>query len=144
MALSPNVQAYLSSSKDLLNVLGDQPKIVQGIKDNEQDHLKNLCSSYLIERGQYKKAVCLLTLDGVRPNLPTEILEFHMENGLRETLLSVSRKQVNAQQARLLRRGIYAVSNLLGSKNPKREDAFNGFKDELTDYSKYKSKGLSM
>jgi len=67
-----------------------------------------------------------------------------MENGLRETLLSVSNKQVSTKQARLLKRGIYAISNLLGSKNPKEEPAFNGFKDELTDYSKYKGKGLSM
>jgi hypothetical protein len=144
VALSPKVQAYLLSSNGLYSNLENQPKILQGIKSNGQNHLKNLWSSYLIERGQYKKAAYLLELDGVRPNLPSEILEFHMENGLRETLLSVSRKQVNAKQARLLRRGIYAISNLLGSKNPKREEVFNGFRDELTDYSKYKSKGLSM
>ncbi len=144
VALSTKVQAYLLSSNGLYRALEDQPKILQGIKSNGQDHLKNLWSSYLIERGQYKKAAYLLELDGAGPNLPSEILEFHMENGLMETLLSVSRKQLNAKQARLLRRGIYAISNLLGSKYPKKEEVFNGFKDELTDYSKYKSKGLSM
>ncbi len=144
VTLSPKVQAYLVSSNGLYKALENQPKILQGIKGNGQDHLKNLWSSYLIERGQYKKAAYLLELEGAGPNLPSQILEFHMENGLRETLLSVSRKQVNAKQARLLRRGIYAISNLLRNKNPKREEVFNGFRDELTDYSKYKSKGLSI
>jgi len=32
----------------------------------------------------------------------------------------------------------------LVSKSPKQEEVFNGFNDELTDYSKYKGKGLSM
>ena len=144
VALAPKLQAYLFSSNDLYNVLENQPNVLQSIKNKGQNHLKNLWSSYLIERGQYKKAAYLLELEGARPNLPSEILEFHMENGLRETLLSVSNKQVSAKQARLLRRGVYAIGNLLGSRNPKREDAFNGFRDELTDYSKYKRNGLSM
>ncbi len=67
-----------------------------------------------------------------------------MENGLKETILSVSKKQIDAKQARLLRRSMYAISNLLGNRNPKSKEIFNGFKDELTDYSKYKGKGISM
>ncbi len=144
VVLAPRLQAHLFSSNQLYRALEDQPRILRNIKDHGKDQLKNLWSSYQIERGQYRKAAYLMILDGVKPNLPMEILRFHMENGLKEMLLSVSKKQVNAKQARLLRRGIYAISNLLGDKRPKEEAVFNGFKDELTDYSKYKSKGLSM
>ncbi len=142
--LAPKIQAYLSSSTGLYQVLEHQPILLQNIKNQGQDHLKNLWSSYLIERGRYHKAAYLMELEGVKPNLPPEILDFHMKNGLRETLFSVSKKHINMKQARLLKRRIYAIRNLLGSRSPKEEAVFNGFKDELTDYSKYKSKGISM
>jgi hypothetical protein len=106
--------------------------------------LKSLWSAHLIERGQYKKVAYMMALDGVRPNIPFEILRHHMENGLRETILSISKKQIDVKQAHLLRRGIYAISNLLGSKSTKEPEVFNGFKDEMTDWSKYRGKGLSM
>ena len=142
--LSLKTQAYLESSNDLNKTLENQAKILEDIATNEQDNLKNLWSTFLIERGQYKKASYLFVLDGARPNLPIEILEHHMENGLREALHTVAKIQIDRKQANLLRIGVYALGNLLGSDNPKPEEAFNGFKDELTDYSKYKGKGLSM
>jgi hypothetical protein len=67
-----------------------------------------------------------------------------MENGLKEALFAVSRQQINAKRARLLRQGIYALGSLLGGKSLKEDEVFNGFKDELTDYSKYKDRGLSI
>ncbi len=70
VALAPKLQAYLFSSNDLHNVLENQPNVLHSIKNKGQDHLKNLWSSYLIERGQYKKAAYLLELEGARPNLP--------------------------------------------------------------------------
>ncbi len=59
-----------------------------------------------------------------------------MENGFKEALSTVSKKQVDKKKARLLRKGVYALGNLLGSKSPREEEVYNGFKDELTDYSK--------
>jgi len=73
-----------------------------------------------------------------------ELFEHHMDKGLREALTMVAKIQVDRKQARLLRKGIYALGNLLGSERPKSEEAFNGFRDELTDYSKHKSSGFSM
>ena len=64
--------------------------------------------------------------------------EYHMENGLREKLIEMSNRKVSAEQASLLRKSVYAFSSLLGG-DYKEEDVFNGFKDEFTDYSKYKS-----
>jgi hypothetical protein len=73
-----------------------------------------------------------------------ELLERHMGNGLKEALNSVAKTQMDRKQARLLRKGVYALGNLLGGERRKSEEAFNGFKDELTDYSKYKRRGLSL
>lgn len=142
--LPPKTQAYLESSKDLNKTLNNQVEILEDIRTHGRDNLKNLWSTHLIERGQYKKAAYLFVLDGVRPNLPLQILEHHMENGFKEALSAVSQKQMDKKQARLLRNSVYALGNLLGSRNPKEEEVFNGFKDELTDYSKYKGRGISM
>ena len=67
-----------------------------------------------------------------------------MENGLRQALVSVSQKQVANKRARILRKGVYALGNILGGKSYVEEEMYNGFKDELTDYSKYKGRGLSI
>src|SRR5680860_477116 len=142
--VAPNMQAYLESSGVLDKILANQSKILEDIGNHGRDNLKSLWSGYLMEQGQYKKAAYLFVLDGVRPNLPLEILEHHMENGFREILHTVSKKQMDLKQSRLLRKGVYALGNLLGSKSPRKEEAFNGFKDELTDYSKYNGKGLLM
>jgi hypothetical protein len=141
--LTPKTQSYLESSKELDRTLENQTTILEDIGTKGRDSLKNLWSTYLIERGQYKKAAYLFVLDGVRPNLTLEILERHMDKGLREALNTVAKIQVDIKQTRLLRTGIYALGNLLGGERPKSEEAFNGFKDELTDYSKYKGRGLS-
>ncbi|HZJ20412.1 MAG TPA: relaxase/mobilization nuclease domain-containing protein [Pricia sp.] len=142
--VAPKMQAYLESSGVLDKILANQSKILEDIGNHGRDNLKSLWSGYLMEQGQYKKAAYLFVLDGVRPNLPLEILEHHMENGFREILHTVSKKQMDLKQSRLLRKGVYALGNLLGSKSPRKEEAFNGFKDELTDYSKYNGKGLLM
>jgi len=142
--LTPKTQSYLESSKDLSKTLENQTTILKDIRTKGRDGLKNLWSTYLIERGQYKKAAYLFVLDGIRPNLPLELLERHMDNGLREALNNVANTQMDRKQAQLLRNGVYALGNLLGNQRPKPEEAFNGFKDELTNYSKYKSKGFSI
>jgi len=46
--------------------------------------------------------------------------------------------------ARILRAGWNALDTLMGSTTCKEEEVFNGFKDELTDYSKHKDRGLSI
>ncbi len=136
--LSPKTQAYMESTNDLSKSLENQARIMEDIEIGGRESLKNLWSGYLMERGHYKKAAYLFVLEGVRPNLPFEILEHHMENGFKETLVAISKQQMDKKQSRLLRKGVYALGNLLGSKSPREEEVFNGFKDELTDYSKYK------
>ncbi|MCM4174293.1 hypothetical protein DHD32_22785 [Arenibacter sp. TNZ] len=140
--IAPKMQAYLESSKDLNMVMKGQAEILGNIKTSGRDNLKSLWATHLIERGQYKKAAYLFVLDGVRPNLPVQQLEHHMQNGLKEALVSVSQKQVANKQARILRKGVYALGNILGGKGYKEEEPFNGFKDEFTDFSKYKGNSL--
>ena len=129
---------------DLNKILHDQAEILKDIIPDGRGNLKSLWSAHQMERGQYQKVAYLYVLEGVMPNLPLKILEHHMENGFREALVTVSKKRIDAEQARILRRGMYALSNLLGSTSPKEEEAYNGFKDEMTDWSKYKGRGLSI
>lgn len=67
-----------------------------------------------------------------------------MKNGVKEALRMVTKIRLDKKREQLLRRGVYALGNLMSNEKPKTEEAFNGFKDELTDYSKYRNKGLSM
>ena len=142
--ITPKTQAYLESSTNLNAVLGNQKKALENIETSGRDNLKSLWAGHLVESGQYRKAAYLFVLDGVRPNLPLQIVEHHMQNGLKEALVIVSQKQVGRKQASLLRKGVYALGNMFGSNSFIEEEMFNGFKDELTDYSKYKGKGLWM
>ena len=144
VSIAPKTQAYLESSPDLNQVLEKQTVIFKHIETCGRDNLKSLWAGHLVETGQYRKAAYLFVLDGVRPNLPLQQLEHHMQNGLKQAIGSLCQKQVNIQQARLLRRGVYALGNMLGSNSFKEEEMLNGFKDELTDYSKYKGRGLWM
>ena len=142
--IAPKTQAYLESSTDLNTILDGQTKTLENIETTGRANLKSLWAGHLVETGQYRKAAYLFVLDGVTPNLPLQQLEHHMQNGLKEALVTVSQKQVNRKQARLLRKGVYALGNMLGSNSFIEEEMFNGFKDELTDYSKYKGRGLWM
>ncbi len=142
--LPKKTQAYLESSNDLNKILNNQAETLAEIKTDGQDNLKRLWSAHLMERGQYQKAAYLYVLEGVTPNLPLQIMEHHMESGFKEALIAVSKKQVDAEQSSILRRGMYTLSNLLGSTSPKEEEAYNGFKDEMTDWSKYKRRGLTI
>ena len=142
--IAPKTQVYLESSTDLNTVLGKQTTILENIETSGRANLKSLWAGHLVETGQYKKAAYLFVLDGVRPNLPLQIVEHHMQKGLKEELGSVSQKQVNGKQARLLRKSVYALGNILGNNSFIEEEMFNGFKDELTDYSKYKGRGIWM
>lgn len=74
---------YRQNVQGVLNyVLGK----AENTRTHGRDNLRNLWSGYLMERGQYKKAAYLLVMEGVRPNLPLQVLEHHMENGLRKVL----------------------------------------------------------
>ncbi|WP_209404736.1 relaxase/mobilization nuclease domain-containing protein [Pseudozobellia sp. WGM2] len=140
--LTPKTQTYLESVKNLNLVLNNQAEILESITTDGRGNLKNLWSSHLMERGQYTKAAYLFVLDGVRPNLPLTIIEHHMEKGFKEALGTVSRKQVDRKQVLLLRKGVYALGNMLGGNSFKEEEMFNGFKDEFTDFTKFKRKGM--
>ena len=142
--IAPKTQAYLESSPAFNKILEEQTNILGNIETSGQASLKSLWAGHLVETGQYRKAAYLFVLDKVRPNLPLQIVEHHMQNGLKEALVTVSQKQVSRKQAHLLRKGVYALGNMLGSNSFIEEEMFNGFKDELTDYSKYKGRGLSM
>ncbi|MDF0716561.1 relaxase/mobilization nuclease domain-containing protein [Muricauda sp. 334s03] len=134
--LSTKTQAYLKSSTDLDAVLAAQMETVNISNENGQMNLKNLWVSYLIERGVYGRAAYMMVYEGVRPNLHREALEYHKKNGLREKIHAESQQKINTQQAAILRKSVYSFSSLLSGKY--KEEVFNGFRDELTDYTNKK------
>lgn len=137
---------YLNSIPDLNATLQEQQPIIKNLVEEGRNNLKNLWAGHLMERGVYDKVAFMLTAENVRPNLHREMIQHHMDKGLRESVNVASARQSSIQQNRSLRKGVYALGNLLGGSSYKEEEMFNGFKDEFTDFTKFKGKdgGLSM
>ena len=95
-----------------------------------------------MERGIYDRATFMLTSEKAYPNLHREMVQHHMDNGLRKSLNEVVARTTNVKYNRKLRKGVYAISSLLGSSSS--EEMFNGFKDEFTDFTKLKKKNKGM
>ncbi|MGB3143127.1 MAG: hypothetical protein WBB24_03390, partial [Maribacter sp.] len=135
---------YLNSVPDLDRKLEQQQKAINGLVRNGRNNLKNLWAGHLIEKGLYERAAFMLTNENVYPNLHPDMVRHHMDNGLRKTVKEAMERKSTTEQNRLLRKGVYAISSLLGDRGKGHEEVFNGFKDELTDWSKYKGRGLSL
>lgn len=143
-AISKRTSQYLNSIPDVTATLKKQQTVINGLVQDGRNNLKNLWAGHLMERGMYDRAAFMLTDEKVYPNLHLEMVHHHMENGLRKCMNEAMKRQSSIQQNRLLRKGVYAISSILGDRSKKTKEVFNGFKDELTDYSKYKGSGLSI
>jgi len=139
--LPKRTSQYLSSIPDLTTALRGQQPVINKIVEDGRNKLENLWTGHLMERGMYDKATYMITAENVRPNLHREVVHHHMDNGLRQCLVQVSQRQSSIQRNRSLRKGAYVLGNLLVGSNYKEEEMFNGFKDELTDFTKSKKKG---
>ncbi len=141
--LPKRTSLYLSSIPDLTTTLNKQEPIIQGLVEDGRNNLKNLWAGHLMERGVYDKVAFMLTSEKAYPNLHREIVQHHMNNGLEKSINELVARRTNGQQNRLLRKGVYAISSLLGSSSSS-EEMFNGFKDEFTDFTKLKKKNKGM
>ena len=139
--LPKRTSQYLSSIPDLTTELKEQQPVINGLLEDGMNELQNLWAGHLVEMGMYDKATFMITAENVRPNLHREIIQHHMDNGLRQSLVQVSQRQSSIQQNRMLGKGVYVLGNLLGGSSYKEEEMFNGFKDEFTDFTKPKRKG---
>ncbi len=142
--LSKRTSLYLNSIPNLSQTLKEQQTVINGLVKYGRNNLKNLWAGHLMERGIYDKVAFMLTEEKVYPNLHSEMAQQHMDNGLRKSINEAFKRQSSIQQNRLLRKAVYAVSSFLGNRGKAQEEVFNGFKDEFTDYSKYKRRGLSL
>jgi len=143
-SLPKRTSLYLNSIPELTKVLKEQQPFIKNLVDEGRNNLKNLWAGHLMEKGLYDKAAFMLTVENMRPNLYGEIIQHHMDSGFRESVERALKIQSSFEHRRLLRKGIYAISSLLGGRGKGQEEVYNGFKDELTDYSKFKGKGLSL
>lgn len=137
--ISRKVQSYLKSTTELEKVLGSQKETTTDLIKGKRDNLESLWLTYLIEKELYKKAAFMVVYDGIRPNMAPNVLENHMANGLKQKIFEVSQHKVSFQHQQALRKGVYAFSSLMGNRKNENAEVFNGFKDELSDYSKFKN-----
>ena len=140
--LPKRTNLYLNSIPDLSVALQGQRTVIKGLVEDGRNDLKNLWAGHLMERGVYDKVAFMITSEKAYPNLHREMVQHHMDNGLRKCLNEVKVRATNFRHDRILRKGVYAISSLLGSSGRSKE-MFNGFKDELTDWSKYRRKGIT-
>ncbi len=142
--LPKRTSLYLNSIPDVTATLKEQRTLINGLVKDGRNNLKNLWAGHLMERGMYDRVAFMLTVEKVYPNLHPEKIQHHVDNGLRESVNAASTRQSSIQQNRLLQKGVYAINSLLGDRVKKEEVVFNGFKDEFTDFTKYKGNWLSM
>lgn len=140
--LDQKTKAYLNSLPDKNIVFKNQHTHISLLKRNGRDSLEHLWTGYLIQNEYYKKAAYLIIFKGIRPNLAPEIMEFHMQKGLKKVILEVAQDQNNYKNRKLILASAYTIGSLLGSQKGRNELEFNPFKDELTDYSKFNKQGL--
>jgi hypothetical protein len=140
--LPKRTSQYLNSIPDLTTALKEQQTVINNLIEKGRNKLENLWAGHLMERRMYDKVAFMLSVEKAHPNLHRELVEHHMDNGLRQSLVQVSERQSSIKQNRSLRKGVNALGNLLGGSGYKEEQMFNGFKDEFTDFTKFKTKGL--
>ena len=136
--LAQKTQSYLNSIKNFESLLTQQNKVIGEIQSSTQGQLKNLWVTHLVELKLYDKAAYMMLYDNIHPNLNDEVREHHLDAGLRAKILEVSNQKINRELAAALRKSAYAFSSILGTRGYVEEEAFNGFKDELTDYSTHR------
>ena len=117
----------------------------KGLVEDSRDNLKNLWTGYLTEKGFYNSVTYMMTNENIEPNLHKEIVQYHLENGLQKTIQEAITRKSAMEHNRVLKKSTRAASSLMESRGNDKE-AFNGFKDELTDWRKRKRKrsGLSL
>jgi hypothetical protein len=142
--LSKRTALYLNSNPDVTKLLEEQHTVIGGLVKDGRDNLKNLWAGHLMEREMYERVTFMFTEEKVYPSLHPEMVQYHMDNGLRKNVGDAINRRFSIQQNRLLRKGVYAISSLLGNRGKGQEEVYNGFKDEFTDYSKYRGRGLSL
>ncbi|PIB31230.1 hypothetical protein [Maribacter sp. 4G9] len=140
--LPKRTSLYLNTITNLTETLKGQENVINGLVEEGRDNLKNLWAGHLMERGVYDKVAFMLTSEKVYPNLHREMVQHQMDNGLRKSLNEVTVRTTNYQHKRMLRKGVYAISSLLGGSGGKTEEMYNGFKDEFTDFTKFKRKSM--
>ncbi|SFR33880.1 Relaxase/Mobilisation nuclease domain-containing protein [Robiginitalea myxolifaciens] len=142
--LSKRTGRYLDSIPNLALVLQEQDKVMNGLVEDGRDNLKNLWAGYLTEKGLYNSVAYMFTKENIDPNLHKEIVQHHLENGLQKAIREAITKKSTIEHNRVLRKSAATLSSLLDNRDENIEEAYNGFKDELTDWKKRKKRGRGL
>lgn len=135
-SLSKRTCRYFKSIHDLNRVLGQQDVVINGLVKDGRDNIKNLWAGYLTEQGVYNGVAYMVANENTQLNLHKEIVQHHMENGLQKTIREAITKKSTLEHNQLIGTSTRTVVSSLEIRGEKEEEAYNGFKDELTDWRK--------
>lgn len=135
-ALPRRTKSYLESIPNFDIVLQRQHKTISHLMSENREHLKNLWTAYLMERGLYKNVAYQMVNQNIKPNLHPELIKQHLQNGLSKEIKKAFARIYERSQCALFANKNSFIQRL---KSFSFEcGSYNGFKDELTDWSIYK------
>jgi hypothetical protein len=134
----------MDRGKIIRQLMNLQIKLFNESKLNpEKPNLQDLWAAHLIEKGIYDKAAFLMIKNGAKPPLSSTTMAFHIEKGLGAEIVAQRELKLSSAQEQGNKRMAFKINALLsGSDKNRTKQAYNGFKDELTDYSK--GKGMEL
>lgn len=138
ISLNKNDLNYLNARNDIGIFLKTQRSLFESKMKKSGNNLKELWVSQLIEKGIYDKAAFLIVNEGIIPALHERVLEYHQTKGLGREIKTQEMKGARSDLKKQQQKMAYAFNSLLRDDPEGDKQAFNGFKDEFTDYSPYK------
>ena len=141
--LPKRTSQYLNTIPNLSETLKEQAtRHQQTLLKSGRNNLENLWAGHLMERGMYDKVAFMLTAEKVYPNLHREMVQHHMDNGLRESVNDGISEAFEYPTKPTAQKRRLCHQFLIGRVGARKEEVFNGFKDEFTDFTKLKGKAM--
>ncbi|SEC65234.1 Relaxase/Mobilisation nuclease domain-containing protein [Tenacibaculum sp. MAR_2009_124] len=138
--LSHNHYEYLNSTNQLDFLLYKQQDILSKFDSYPKEEKFNyLWLSNLIDKKIYDKAAFMIVYKKMDPIIPNHIYQDHLKNGLQDQIMTYRNRKLTQEKINARNQILYSLKSLLNSNKNTSNEAYNGFKDELTDYSKYRN-----
>ncbi|MBB3125244.1 hypothetical protein FHS04_002788 [Mesoflavibacter sabulilitoris] len=130
---------YLKQLSNDSKIFEDQTQKLYTLNtpQDKRNHLNQLWVTQLIENGIYDKAAYLMDKETINPLIHQEVYDYHLKNGLQKQLNDEKLKSINNIDKKEYSKSSRKIKGIYNGTGGNYE-AYNGFKDELTDYSKGK------
>ena len=137
--LPAKIEKYLHHSNDAQKAIETAKGIFIERTSKNQFTLDNLWATHLSDKGIYDKCAYLVVKENATLLYDEKALAHHNEQGLLSELKNITNYQFPKSELQKMSRTSRGISALLSnSQDGQQRVLHNGFKDELTDYSKYR------